>query len=38
MVAVAVGHEGAIDTYTKHHFTTLQADFLTPGLEISLHN
>ena len=31
MVAVAVEHEGAVDTYTKHHFAALKADFLTPA-------
>jgi hypothetical protein len=30
MVAVADQKAGAVDTYTKNHFTTLQADYLSP--------
>jgi len=30
MLAVADQKAGAIDTYTKNHFTTLQADYLSP--------
>ena len=29
MLAIADQKAGAIDTYTKNHFTTLQADYLS---------
>ena len=30
MLVIAVEKAGAIDTYTKNHFPTLEADYLTP--------
>jgi hypothetical protein len=30
MLVIAVKKAGAIDTYTKNHFPTLKADYLTP--------
>jgi hypothetical protein len=30
MLVIAVEKTGAIDTYTKNHFPTLEVDYLTP--------